>query len=109
MKLDHIHPLAVFEEVDLGAGEEEPVSNIWGSATVLTLALEEQGAHGKAAESIKAMLAAAGHLETDTQALIQQVLAGTDVSQARLRTLQQQLAEAIHQACEQQFGKEGSR
>lgn len=109
MRLDHIHPLAVFEEADLGNGEKEWVANIWGTASNFTLGLEEQGANGKAAESIKATLAGAGHKEADTQALIHQVLADTDHSQAQLRVLQQQLAEAIHQACEQQFGQEGAR
>jgi hypothetical protein len=109
MRLDHIHPLAVFEEHDFGAGEMEPVANSWGSATVLTLLLAEQGADGPAAENITAMLASAGHPVTDTKKLIRQVLAATNNSQARLRTLQQQLADFVHQSCERATGQEGNR
>jgi hypothetical protein len=106
LKLDHHHPLAEFSEHDFGAGEQEPVANSWGSATVLTMLLADQGAGGPAAENITAILATAGHLKADTKELIHQVLAGTDDSQARLRTLQQQIADAIQNGA---FGQEGAR
>jgi hypothetical protein len=107
--LDHSHPLAVFEDIEHGNGEREPVANSWGSASVMTYELADQGAAGIAAENITAILTGAGHQESATKELIRQVLAATDDSQAQLRKLQQQIAEAIHQACEQSFGEEGNR
>ena len=109
MKLDHRHPLAKFEEIDLGDGQREPVANSWGTASIATFELADQGASGPAAEHITSMLAQAGHPWADTKELIDQVLAGADDSQARLRTLQQQFAEAFHQVYEKAFGQEGGR
>ena len=107
--LDHRHPLATFEEVDLGDGKREPAANSWGTASVVTFELADQGPSGPAADYIAAMLAQAGHPEAHTRELIRQVLAATDDSQAHLRTLQQQFAEAFHQEYEKAFGQEGNR
>jgi hypothetical protein len=109
MRLDHLHPLAHGEEIDLKDGSRETVLNSWGTASLFTETLEEQGAHGRAAEVIAGALANAGHPEADTEALIHQVLAATDDSQAHLRVLQQRIAEALAHAGEQVFGQEGHR
>lgn len=107
--LDHLHPLTVSEAIDLGNGKRETVLNTWGTASLCTEALEEQGPDGQAANFITASLVQGGFSEAATAELIQQVLAGDEQSQARLRILQQQLADSIHGACEKAFGQEGPR
>jgi hypothetical protein len=109
MKLDHMHPLADSGKATLRDGRCETVLNIWGTASLFTETLEDQGPNGRAAEIIAGALASAGHLEADTNELIRQVLAATNNSQARLRILQQRIAEALAQAGERAFGQEGNR
>ena len=107
--LDHLHPLADSGKVTLSDWSRETVLNTWGTASLFTETLEDQGPDGRAAEIIAGALAQAGHPEADTKELIRQVLAGTDDSQAWLRVLQQQIAEALQQASEKAFGQGGAR
>jgi hypothetical protein len=109
MKLDHLHPLSDSGKATLRDGSREAVLNIWGTASLFTEALEDQGPNGKAAELIAGALANAGHPEADTRELIGQVLAGADDSQARLRILQQRIAESLAQVGERAFGQEGNQ
>lgn len=106
-ELNPIHPLSVSEEVTLESGEVEEVTNSWGFASASAIGLIEQGPNGQAAQLITKVLADAGHPAIRTTELIAQVLAGDSQSQARLRVLQQQVAEAIQNCCEKAYGEEG--